>query len=133
MTTTAATWFYRAPEKEAYLIGERVRSTYWDERVGSLWLEAVQTEPPIVMQGYYNGAHIELEWEPGKWLRLASAPTAPALMQATRNILRRKPTLRYEDAEGHTIWEWRLDDADRRWQEIQGKPAFHSPVRLDKE
>lgn len=134
MTTTAATWFYRAPEKEAYLIGERVRTTYWEARIGGIWLDAVQVEAPIVMQGYYNGAAVQLEWEPARWMRLSSAPAAPALAHATANILRCKPALRYEDPEGRTIWEWWLDPdaADKRWQEIQGKPAFRNPTRLGK-
>jgi len=132
MTTTAATWFYRAPENDPYLVGERVRTTYWDERIGGLWLDATQTTPPIAMRGYYNGAAVSLEWEPGRWLRLSSAPAAPALARATANILRLKPALRYEDAEGRTVWEWWVEEADKRWQEIQGKPAFHNPARLDK-
>jgi hypothetical protein len=131
MTTNAATWFYHAPEKNLYLIGERVRTTYWDERIGGLWLDAVQVEAPVMMQGTYNGAAVKLEWEPGQWLRLATAPASPFLANVTGNILRRKPALRYEDAEGHTVWEWRLADADKRWQEIQGMPMFHNPQKLD--
>jgi hypothetical protein len=135
MTTTAATWFYRTPENDRYLLGERVRTTFWDERFGGIWLEATRTEPPIVMQGSYNGAQVQMEWEPARWLRLKSAPPAPALAQGLANMLRVKPALRYEDSEGRTIWEWWLsrDEAEKRWQEIQGKPAFRNPVRLDKE
>lgn len=131
MTTNSATWFYHAPEKNLYLIGERVRTTYWDERIGGLWLDAVQVETPVMMKGAYNGAAVKLEWEPAQWLRLATAPASPALAKVTGNILRRKPTLSYNDPEGHTVWEWRLTDADKRWQEIQGKPTFNNPQRLD--
>ncbi len=131
MTTTSATWFYHAPEKDLYLIGERVRTTYWDERIGGLWLDAVQAEAPITMQGHYNGAGVKMEWEPAQWLRLSTKPGSPALTVVTSNILRRQPTLKYEDTEGHTVWEWWLADADKRWQEIQGKPMFGSPERLD--
>ena len=135
MTTTAATWFYRTPEKIPYLLGERVRTTFWDERFGGLWLDAVTTEPPIVMQGSCDGAAVKMEWEPAKWLRLSTAPASPALAHGVANILRFKPVLRYEDPDGHTVWEWWLadDDADKRWQDIQGKPAFRNPVRLAQE
>ncbi|MGH2521976.1 MAG: hypothetical protein ACRDH2_05675 [Anaerolineales bacterium] len=135
MTTTAATWFYRKPENDAYLLGERVRTTFWDARFGGLWLEAERTEPPLAMRGTYNGANVKMEWEPAKWFRLASAPAAPALARGVSNILRYKPTLRYEDPGGHTVWEWWLNsaEADKRWQEIQGKPAFRNPARLDRE
>jgi hypothetical protein len=133
MTTTAATWFYRQPEKRPYLIAERVRTSFWDQRLGGLWLDTVSAETPIKMAGYYNGAAVTLEWEPGQWMRLATKPAAPPLAQSTANLLRRKPILRYDDTDGHTVWEWwvKPEDGERRWQEIQGRPAFGSPVRQD--
>ncbi len=133
MTTTAATWFYRAPEKRPYLIAERVRTSLWDQRLGSLWLDTVSAEPPITMRGFYNNQPVQLEWEPAQWLRLSAKPEAPALANALANLLRRKPTLRFIDADGYTVWEWWLspDAAEQRWQAIQGKPAFGRPVRLD--
>jgi hypothetical protein len=134
MTTTAATWFFRQPEKKPFLIAERVRTTFWDQRIGGLWLDTVSAETPIKMVGYYNGSRVTMEWEPGKWLRLATKPGAPPLANSLTNLLYRKPVLRYEDTDGNTVWEWWIDPeaADRRWQEIQGKPSFGSPVRPDK-
>jgi len=134
MTTTAATWFYRAPEKVPYLLAERVRTTFWEARLGGLWLDTVSAEIPITMQGTYNGAAVTLEWEPAKWLRLSSAPASPALVFGVVNVLRRKATLRYEDPQGRAVCEWWMSqaDADKRWQELQGKPAYRNPQRLDK-
>lgn len=134
MTTTAATWFYRAPESRPYLIAERVRTSLWDQRLGSLWLDTVRAEAPIAMHGFFQNQPVQLEWEPGQWLRLAARPEAPALANGLQNALGRKPTLRYTDPEGHTVWEWwpAPEAAERRWQELQGKPAFGSPVRLDR-
>ena len=133
MTTTSATWFYRTPEKVPYLLAERVRTTFWDERFGSLWLDTVRAEAPFLMKGTCNGAQVKLEWEPGQWCRLYSTPASPALAQGVTNILRRKVVLRYEDPQGETVWEWWLTsaDADKRWQEVQGKPAYRNPARLD--
>ena len=133
MTTNSATWFYRTPEKTPYLLAERVRTTFWDERFGGLWLEVVSAEPPIVMEGVHNGAQVRLEWEPAKWMRLSTAPAVSALAHGVANILRRRASLRYEDSQGRTIWEWWIEPgtADKRWQEIQGRPAFRSPARLD--
>jgi hypothetical protein len=134
MTTTAATWFYRAPEKTPYLLAERVRTTFWDARLGGLWLDTVSTETPITMQGNYNGAAVTLEWEPAKWMRLSSNPASPGLAAGVTNVLRRKANLRYEDPQGRVVWEWWLSpaDADKRWHELQGKPAYRNPQRLDK-
>jgi hypothetical protein len=133
MTTTAMTWFYRAPEKIPYYIGERVNGTFWEARMPGVFLDVVRSEPPFLMEGNYNGAPIQMEWVPNKWLRLTTCPASPALAKGLANILRRKPNLSFETADGETIWEWRLEDADQRWQEIQGKPAFRNPTRLDAE
>lgn len=132
MTTTAATWFYRQPEKTKYLLEERVRTSFWDARFGSFWVNAVSTDNPIQMEGSFNGAPLRLDWEPGKWFRLSTHPAQPSLAKGLSNIILRRPvTLTYEDPQGHTVWEWRLADADKRWQEIQGKPAYRNLQRLD--
>jgi hypothetical protein len=127
MTTTAATWFYRTPEKRPYLLAERLRTSFWEQRFGSLWLDPVSAGPPVVMQGA-----IKMEWEPAQWFRLSSRPEVPALAGGVSNLLGRKPYLRYTDTDGDTVWEWWIDPkaGERRWQELQGKPAFGSPIRL---
>ena len=132
MTTTAATWFYRMPEKQAYLLAERVNSTFWEARLGGVWLNVDKAEAPFAMSGGYNGAEINLDWEPNKWLRLQTAPESPGLAKGLANILRRGANLRYETSDGDTVWEWRVADADQRWAELQGKPAYRNPVRLDR-
>jgi hypothetical protein len=132
MTTTAATWFYAKPESRPYFVAERVRTSFWDQRFGSLWLDTVSAEPPLAMQGTYQGQPVRMEWEPGRWFRLLTRPEAPTLAGGVNNLLRRKPLMRYQDPDGHTVWEWWVqpDEAERRWQEVQGKPAYGNPQRL---
>ena len=132
MTTSAMTWFYNAPENIPYYISERVNTTFWDERVGDILLSVVRAEPPYEMEGTYSGSEVKMAWQPAKWLRLSTCPPAPSLMNGLANILRRKPSLRYELADGTTVWEWWIDGAGDRWQELQGRPAYSNPVRLDK-
>ena len=130
MTTTAATWFYRAPESEPYLLAERVNSSFWEERLGGVYLNTDQAVAPYSMSGNYNGAEVKLTWDPNKWMRLETVPASPALAKGLGNMLHRPANFRYETVEGRTIWEWRLENADKRWQEMQGKPAFRNPARL---
>ncbi len=131
MATTAQTWFYRMPEHKAYYLNERVNATFWDARVGGLWLNVIRAEPPFVMEGIHNGARVRLEWEPNRWLRLATSPANPGLVTAVSNVLRFKPALRFETPENDVVWEWWVEGADKRWHEIQGKPVFRQPERLD--
>lgn len=130
MTTSALTWFYQQPEKNAYLIAERIRTNFWDARFGGLWLDTVKIEPPILMKGTYKGSAIELEWEPGKWCLLRTSPVNDALALGVSNLVRFRPSFQYEDPNGNTVWEWRLTDGDARWQAIQGKPEFNKLQKL---
>lgn len=132
MTTTAATWFYHAPEKTPFLLEERLRTSFWDQRLGSVWLTTVSVEGPVVMTGQYNGAQVTLEWEPARWLKLTMRPAQTTLVNSVTNLLRRRPTLRYETPSGEAVWEWRVADADQRWRELQGQPACGNLQRLDK-
>ena len=130
MTTTAATWFYRVPEKVPYLLSERINGTFWEARLGGVYLNVVSAESPFSMAGGYNGAAVKMDWEPNKWLRLATAPAEPGLAKGLSNILHRRSNFRYETGEGETVWEWWLADGDKRWQELQGKPVYRNPTRL---
>lgn len=134
MTTSALKWFYTVPEKRPYLLAERVRNSLWEMRLGGLWLDTARVEPHFALTGVYNGGSVLLEWEPNRWLRLTAKPEATALVEALRVLLLRQPTLAYTDPDGHTVTEWwvQATDAARRWQEIQGKPAFGNPKRLDR-
>ncbi len=132
MTTTAATWFYHPPEKSAFLIAERVRTSLWDQRLGAVWLETERTENPVRLTGQMEDSAISLEWEPAQWLRLGTQPEAPALAHGVSYLLQRQPTLKYTDPAGNSVWEWWIQPAaaEQRWQAMQGQPSFGSPVRL---
>jgi hypothetical protein len=136
MSTTqpfpAAKWFYAAPEKRPYVIAERLRNSLWDLRFGDLWLDTESVESPIVLSGLYNGGPIKLEWEPRVWFRLTVSPDAPHLANAFKILLRFKPALSFVNKDGATVYEWypQPEAANKRWQEIQGKPAFGAPQRL---
>lgn len=124
MTTSALTWFYNAPEKNSFLIDERIRTSLWDARLGSIWIETVRAESPILMRGTFQGTVLELEWEPKKWCTLRTKPETKLLYGTIKNILGFNATIKYETPEGFTAWEWRLNDLKERWQAIQGQPGF---------
>lgn len=98
MAATAASWFYRTPETNGYLLAERVNGTFWDNRLGGILLTAVKSEAPFTLIGTYLGADVRMEWEPNKWMRLSTNPASPALVDGLASILRRKPDLRYDEA-----------------------------------
>ncbi|MGQ0605079.1 MAG: hypothetical protein ACT4QE_25660 [Anaerolineales bacterium] len=134
MNTPALKWFYTTPEKKPYMLSERLRNSFWELRLGSLWLDTVSAESPFAAEGAFSDGPVRLDWEINQWLRLTAKPEAPALADGVKVLLGRKPLLSYTDAEGRTVHEWWVqpDAAEKRWQAVQGKPQFGQPVRLDK-
>jgi len=124
MTTSAKTWFYNTPENNAYLIGERIRTSLWDARFGDIWLETARSEAPYLMRGTLQNTDVELEWMPKQWCILRTKPAHSLLYGGVKNILGFDAVFKYETPNGFTAWEWRLGNAKERWQAIQGKPEF---------
>ena len=132
MTTTTLSWFYRNPEADAYAISERLRTSFWDARLTNLWLDCTRAEAPFLAVGQTGETKVTLEWMPGRWLTLHTTPTGQHVADAVSFLLKFKPAFRYRDVEGAMVWEWHTDGGNNRWQEIQGKPSFHAPLRLNK-
>lgn len=133
MSTTAQTWFYTEPEHQAYLISERLNSTFWQARaVGAYW-KTVRAEPPFLAHGYQGDDVIELEWVPREWLALRAphgVDVSPLVQAISRRILAFPATLSYEIAGGGQVVEWHRDDGDRRWSELQGRYEVSQLKRL---
>ncbi len=131
--TTIFDWFY-TPYTKAFTLAEHLRASLWERRLGGVWLAVTRMETPLEAHGTYQSTAVTLTWETGQWLKLQTKPAAPLLATALGEVLRRPATLQYLTEHGDTVVEWWVEPAaaDKRWQEVQGKPAFGSPQRLDK-
>jgi hypothetical protein len=133
MSANASTWFYTEPEHDAYLIGERVNHSIWAARMSFLYLDCVSAEPPFRMVGEWEGAPIEIEWEPNKSFALRTHKESPELRRGFSQVLGiSPPSLAYQDMDDAYVTEWHTDGGDARWREIQGKPKFRQPKRHPK-
>lgn len=131
MATNARTWFYETPEKNAYLLQERVNGTLWMARLSDVYFVAEQVESPYRMAATWQGHPVTIEWETGKWLRLESDASLPAVIGAFSNVLQIPATLTYlYSTTGRVITEWHRDGGNTRWREIQGNPTYHNPACL---
>lgn len=126
MATNASTWFYSEPERNAYLIEERVNHTFWSNRITDLHLDCTNAEPPFRMVGEWQGLPVEIEWEPKKYLTLTTQPVdlANQLLIGIKEILGFNPVVSYVDPGGKMRAEWYASEASERIREIQGNPNF---------
>lgn len=138
MSTNARSWFYNEPEHNAFLISERVNGTFWQARYMEINWRCVQVEPPFRVEGYLGCCLIAMEWVPDAWLSLIASGEADADQLATlveiisKRVLGQPASLTYGDSDGRTVYEWHRDGGVERWSEIQGKPIYVRPRRLNK-
>ncbi len=133
MSANAASWFYSEPERNPYLITERLNGTFWQARIVGIYWRCVQPEPPFRAQGFTGNHTVELEWVPAEWVALKVPPglNADELVEyISRRILAMPASITYGDGEGRRVIEWHADGGKRRWSEIQGRAEFVQPRRL---
>jgi len=133
MSTTAQTWFYTEPEHEAYLISERLNSTFWQARAVSTYWKTMRAEPPFLAHGYQRDDIIELEWVPGEWLALRApreVDVSRLVKAISQRVLAFPATLSCDTADGQQVMEWHRDGGDRRWSELQGRYEVSQLKRL---
>jgi hypothetical protein len=132
MSANAATWFYREPEHEPYMITERLNGTFWQARLVEVYWRCVKADAPYKAEGYLTDQLLELDWLPGQWLmlRVPAALDSKNLIQTFNRVLGRKAVLTYHDPNGSQVHEWHMDGGKARWKEIQGKAGFVKPRRL---
>lgn len=144
MSSNAASWFYSEPERQSYLISERLNATFWQARIVGLYWRVLKAEPPFQAAGYAGTHKLELEWVPGQWMSLkvpasaadATLPSGVTVDQLVDSISKRvlalPASISYGDAQGHKVYEWHTDGGKHRWSELQGHPEFRRPTRLTK-
>lgn len=133
MSTTAETWFYREPENQAYLISERLNSTFWQARIVSIYWKVEKDEPPYRATGYQGEDRLEMEWQPREWLALrvpAGADVERLVETISKRVLAFPVTLSYVTHDGQRVFEWQRDGGERRWHELQGRYGYSQLRRL---
>lgn len=131
MATDSRRWFYSTPEPRPYFIEERINHTLWKNRLQSVYMNCVQAEPPIIMEGNWNGMPLEFEWVPGDYFILRAGEKRRELIGVIRQMLfNLPPALEYENPQGMHVVEWHTDGGEDRWAALQGNPAYQGLRRI---
>jgi hypothetical protein len=133
MSGNAGTWFYAEPEARPYYVTERLNSTFWQARVVGVYWRCDRAEAPFHAQGLTDGYTLDMEWQPGQWLRLiapAGLDVSGMVKSISGRILAMKACIAYHDKDGRQFFEWHTDGGKHRWTEIQGKAGYVKPRKL---
>ena len=133
MATDSRKWFYSTPEPRPYYIEERINHTLWKNRLQSLYMNCIEPEPPIQMEGNWNGMPVQFEWVPGDYFIVRTGEKRKELIGVIRQMLYNlAPVLEYEDPQGLHVVEWHTDGGEDRWEEVQGNPQYQGVRRIGK-
>lgn len=134
MSTNATTWFYAEPERNAYLLEERINHTFWANRIADVYFDTISAEPPFKMSAVWRGQSITIEWVPKDYFTLTAAPGADTdlLIVGLKEILGFLPTVSYIGPDGLMAVQWYFLDAEGRVQTLSGNPNYSNITRYTK-
>ncbi len=128
MTTN---WFFTPFPASRHGIENELRLAFWKAGYGQMWFTCTKDTAPFECEGHWHNKDFSIEWEPANYLRLKMQDADEELLDAFRRILKHRALAAYRNGGGTVIVEWRVKDADARFQELQSSGVAQLE-RLDK-
>lgn len=126
-----ASWLFTTFPPSRHGIENELRLTFWKAGFGQMWFSCTKDQPPYECVGQWRDTRFSLEWKPGSYLLLKMPEADKPLLDAFQRVLKHKALAAYQNGGGGVIVEWRVGDADARFQELQSSTVSQLE-RLDK-
>ncbi len=114
-----ARWFFANFPPSRSAIESELRQAIWRAGLQDMWLTCTHDQPPYACQGAWHGKEFALEWEPGSFILLKMTEPNQELLDAFEKILQHHALAAYKNGDNRVVVEWRIKDADARYQELQ--------------
>jgi hypothetical protein len=96
-----------------------------------MWFSCVKETAPFECQGEWGDTDFSMEWEPKNYLLLKMKTPNQDLLNAFERVLKHKALAAYKNGNSSVVVEWRVKNADARFQELQAS-GVGNLERLDK-
>ena len=120
MSTTA--WFLSELGPSRHTIENEMRLAFWNAGFKQMWFTCLKDQAPIECAGKWRGKNFTVVFEPKKSLALVMKEPNQELLGAFERVLGHRALAAYRD-NGSVVVEWRVQDADARYQELQKSGA----------
>jgi hypothetical protein len=117
------TWFFTDLPPSRHGIESELRLAFWKAGYGQIWFSCTKDEPPYECEGRWHGKGFVIEWQPKTFLMLKMNDADEDLLDAFQRMLKHKALAAYRNGEGKVVVEWRVQDAETRFQELQTSGA----------
>jgi hypothetical protein len=124
-------WFFTEFPPSRHGIENELRLSFWKAGYGQMWFSCTKDEPPYECTGRWHDRDFTIEWTPKNYLMLKMQAPDDDLLDAFQRMLKHKALAAYRNGGGTVVVEWRVKDADARFQELQTSGAAELE-RLDK-
>ncbi|MDE3088969.1 MAG: hypothetical protein KGJ80_06265 [Chloroflexota bacterium] len=124
-------WFFTQFPPSRHGIENELRLAFWKVGCGQMWITCTKDVPPYECDGHWHNQDFAVEWEPGNYLRLRMKEANEDLLDAFRRMLKHGALAAYKNGGGTVVVEWRVKDADARFEELQMSGA-RELERLDR-
>tara|TARA_B100000945_G_C20424496_1_gene619660 strand:+ start:4230 stop:4625 length:396 start_codon:yes stop_codon:yes gene_type:complete len=131
MNIFARKWFYKNPGRITHNIAENVRQSFWSSGLYNIWIDSINNSAPYKVQGHHNSIEFEMEWHPSRWLKLRTTKNNLQIQNHISWMLEQKCNISFVDQNNHKIYEWHLEDFDKRWRELSGNPIYSELERIN--
>ena len=127
----SADWFFTNYPASRSVIENDVRLKLWQSGFKGMWLSCTKDTAPFECQGNWSSNDFVMEWEPKNFLMLKMKAPNQDVLSVFERALKHKALAAYKNADGTVVVEWRVNNPDARFQELQASGATELE-RLDK-
>jgi len=101
-----------------HTIENALRFDFWRAGFKTMWFTCVKDAAPFQAQAAWGDKQFTVEWESKKYLLLKLNKPDQDALKAFEIVLRHKPLAAYKTGD-QVVVEWRVQDAEARFQELQ--------------
>jgi hypothetical protein len=117
-------WFTKELPPSRHGIENAIRLSFWAAGFGDMWFTSIDTEPPFKCQGLWRSTEpLTIEWVPKQYLLLKMKQPNQDALDAFERVLGHKAFAAYRDHTGDVAVEWRIQDLDARFADLEKSGA----------
>ena len=117
----SANWFFTPYAPARSVIENDLRLSFWKAGLARMWLSCTKDTPPFQCVGFWGDEEFSLEWEPKDCLLLKMKAPNQDLLIGFERVLKHKALAAYRNDGGNVVVEWRVKNADARFDELQAR------------
>ncbi len=113
-------WFAKKLPASRHGIENAVRLAFWAAGFGDTYFTCTNPEPPVKCMGLWRSSEpIDIEWVPRDYFLLRMKAPNEDMLSAFERVLGHRALAGYRDQNGDVVVEWRVNDPDGRYAELQ--------------